>query len=472
MRKTKIVCTLGPATDNYNTLKKLVRAGMNVARLNMSHGSYEEHLRRIEMVKKVREELQTPVALLLDTKGPEIRIKTFKDGKITLNEGDEFTLTTGEVVGDETRVSVTYEDLPRHLKTGDKVLVSDGLIELEVQSVTSTSVCCRVIDGGELTDRKSINLPGISIDMPYLSEADKADIRFAVEQDADYLALSFVRSADDVRQVKNLITLSGGEGIQIISKIENRQGVNNVEKILELSDGIMVARGDMGVEIPFEELPHIQKQLIKKCYKGGKKVITATQMLESMIHNPRPTRAEISDVANAIYDGTSAIMLSGETAAGKYPVEAVKTMAKIAERTESSIDYKKRFYNNDYKAQNVTDAVSHSTCAAAFDLGAKAIVTVSQSGYTARKVSRFRPECVIISPTTSKKVYNQLALNWGVLPTMAAVQETPDALFRHAGHCALNTGLVKEGDLVVLTGGSEVGKSGNSNVLRIENIHY
>lgn len=472
MRKTKIVCTLGPATDNYNVLKKLVRAGMNVARLNMSHGDYAEHRNRIEMVRRVRRELDTPVAILMDTKGPEIRIKTFRDGAIELKEGDKFTLTTKDVEGTNEIVSVTYTDLPRHLKKGDRILINDGLIELEAQEITADEVKCVVLDGGELSSRKSINLPGINIDMPYLSEVDKEDIRFAVAEDADYIALSFVRSADDVRQVKNLLTLSGGDKIQIISKLENRQGVENAQQILDLSDGIMVARGDMGVEIPFEELPNIQKELIKLCYRSGKKVITATQMLESMIQHPRPTRAEISDVANAIYDGTSAIMLSGETAAGKYPVEAVKTMAKIAEKTEGCIDYKKRFYNHEYKAQNITDAVSHSTCAAAFDLDAKAIITVSQSGYTARKVSRFRPECVIIAATTSHKVFNQLALNWGVAPTMAAVQNNSDALFRHAAQCALNTGLVHEGDLVVLTGGSEVGKAGNSNTMRIENIHY
>ncbi len=470
MRKTKIVCTLGPATDNYATLKKLVRAGMNVARLNMSHGDHAQHKSRMDMVRRVRQELDVPVAILVDTKGPEIRIRTFETGRIYLLEGEKFTLTTREVVGDETQVSVTYADLPKHLNVGDKVLINDGLIELKVEEIDGTEIRTVVIDGGELTDRKSINLPGVSLDMPYLSDADKEDIRFAVREDADYIALSFVRSADDVRQVKNLIALSGGENIQLISKIENREGVNNVDEILRLSDGIMVARGDMGVEIPFEELPSIQKDLIKQCYRRGKKVITATQMLESMIHNPRPTRAETSDVANAIYDGTSALMLSGETAAGKYPVEAVKTMAKIAEKTESTINWKKRFQMSDHTVANITDAVSHSTCAAAFDLGAKAIITVSQSGYTARKVSRFRPECVIIAATTSHKVFNQLALNWGVAPTMAAVQTSPDALFSHAALCAKNTGLVREGDLVVLTGGSEVGKAGNSNTMRIETL--
>ena len=472
MRKTKIVCTLGPATDDYETLKKLVKAGLNVARLNMSHGDHAEHLRRIELVRRVRAELGVPVAILMDTKGPEIRVKTFVNRKVTLSEGARFTLTAREVAGDETQVSVTYPALPSVLKAGDKVLLNDGMIELKVDKIVGEDVITTVMDGGELTDRKSINLPGIDIDMPYLSEADRSDVEFAVKEDADYIALSFVRSADDVRQARNLVRKFGGEKIQLISKIENRQGVTNAEEILELSDGIMVARGDMGVEIPFEELPHIQKTLIKQCYRAGKKVITATQMLESMIYNPRPTRAEISDVANAIYDGTSAIMLSGETAAGKYPVEAVRTMAKIAEETEKTINYKKRFQSYDYKVASITDAVSHSTCAAAFDLGAKAIITVSQSGYTARKVSRFRPECVIIAATTSHKAYNQLALNWGVTPCMAEVQTTSDALFTHAARCALKTGLVSEGDLVVLTGSSAVGRSGNSNTMRIEKVHY
>lgn len=467
MRKTKIVCTLGPATDDYSVLKKLVRAGMNVARLNMSHGDHDEHLRRIEMVRRVRRETGRPVALLMDTKGPEIRIKTFENHSVELVEGQMFTLYADEREGNDEGVSVTMPGLSAHLRKGDCVLVSDGLIELNVERIEGADIVCRVVNGGSLSDRKSINLPEVNIDMPYLSDVDKNDILFAVAEDADYLALSFVRSADDVRQVRNLLTKNGAEGIQLISKIENRQGVDNVEEILDLSDGIMVARGDMGVEIPFEELPYIQKKLIKRCYRAGKKVITATQMLESMIHNPRPTRAEISDVANAIYDGTSAIMLSGETAMGDYPVQAVKTMAKIAESTESNIHYKKRFMNSSCEILNITDAVSHSTCAAAFDLGAKAIITVSQSGYTARKVSRFRPECVIIAATTSEKVYNQLALNWGVEPTMAAVQTSPDALFRHSEKCALSTGLVKEGDLVVLTGGSEVGRAGLSDTMRI-----
>lgn len=470
MRRTKIVCTLGPATDNYATVKKLIKAGMNVARLNMSHGSYEEHAERIRLIKKAREELSVPVAILVDTKGPEIRIRTFEGGKAVLSDGDFFTLTTKECEGNNARVSITYKELPSFVKEGDPILVNDGLIELKVDSVSASDIVCEVVHGGELTNRKSINLPNTVIDMQYISEADKQDILFAIEQDIDYFAMSFVRNVDDVRKFKQFLTRHNVRDVQLIAKIENRAGVNNFESILSECDGAMVARGDMGVEIPFEELPAIQKSMIKSCYKAGKKVITATQMLESMINNPRPTRAEISDVANAIYDGTSATMLSGETAAGKFPVEAVKTMAKIAENTEKSINFRKRFGELSAEIKSITDAVSHSTCAAAFDLNAKAIITVSQSGYTARKVSRFRPVAPIIAPTTSAKAYNQLALNWGVTPTMAVSQPNSDELFKHSIQCALSTGIVKRGDLVVLTGGVPVGISGNTDTMRIEVI--
>lgn len=470
MRKTKIVCTLGPATDNYATIKKLIKAGMNVARINMSHGNYEEHSERIAMIKKAREELATPVAILIDTKGPEIRIRTFENGKAELLAGDYFTLTTESVVGNNARVSITYPLLPKKVKEGDSILINDGLIELTVVDVTETEIVCSIINGGELTNRKSINLPGVKIDMPYMSDIDREDILFGIKQDVDYFALSFVRSAADVKLIKNLLKENNGAHIQIISKIENREGVDNVSEIIDECDGVMVARGDMGVEIPFEELPTIQKHIIKKCYRLGKKVITATQMLESMINNPRPTRAEISDVANAIFDGTSATMLSGETAVGKYCVDAVKTMAKIAEKAESGINFKKRFHDLDTEIKTITDAVSHSTVAAAYDLSAKAIIAVSQSGFTARKVSRFRPDCVIIAATTSDKAYNQLALNWGVAPTKALPQANSDELFSHSVKCAVETGLVKTGDLVVITAGVPVGISGNTNTMRIEII--
>lgn len=470
MRKTKIVCTLGPATDNYNTIKKLIKAGMNVARINMSHGNYEEHTARINLVKQAREEMNVPVAILIDTKGPEIRIKTFETGVATLSEGDYFTLTTNDVAGNNACVSITYNPLPQKVQPGDAILINDGLIELKVVSTTVTDIVCQVINGGALSNRKSINLPNIKIDMPYVSDVDRKDVLFGIEQDVDYFALSFVRTVNDVLAIKEILKDNGGSKIQVIAKIENREGVDNVKDIVGACDGAMVARGDMGVEIPFEELPGIQKSIIKLCYKQGKKVITATQMLESMINNPRPTRAEISDVANAIYDGTSATMLSGETAVGKYCIDAVKTMAKIAEKTESTINYPKRFKFLETEIKDITDAISHSTCAAAFDLDAKAIIAVSQSGYTARKVSRFRPSCVIIAATTSAKAFNQLAMNWGVVPTMALPQSNSDELFRHSVECAKQTGLVKDGDLVIITGGVPVGISGNSNTMRIERV--
>ncbi len=468
MRKTKIVCTLGPATDNYQVLKRLIKAGMNVARINMSHGTYEEHAARIEMVRRARAELGQAVAIMLDTKGPEIRVRTFEGGKAYLADGNYFTLTTEECEGNNARVSISYKDLPKFVKEGDTVLLNDGLIELRVDSVASCEIVCVVVHGGELSNRKSINMPGVKIDMPYISDVDRADMLFGIKQDVDYFAISFVRCADDVRAVKKLMAENGGEQIQIISKIENRDGVNNIKEITDECDGAMVARGDMGVEIPFEELPAIQKQIIKLCYKQGKKVITATQMLESMINNPRPTRAEISDVANAIYDGTSAIMLSGETAVGKYCVETVKTMAKIAEKTENSIHFKNRFHGLEPEIKTITDAISHATVAASFDLGAKAIIALSQSGFTARKVSRFRPDCVIIAPTLSDKAYNQLAMNWGVVPVLSSLQPDYLELFTHSVECARGTGLIKNGDLVVITGGIPVGVSGNTNTMRIE----
>lgn len=470
MRKTKIVCTLGPATDSEENIEQLIQAGMNVARLNMSHGTQEEHREKIERVKLVREKLNLPVAIMTDTKGPEIRIKTFENGKVFLNDGDEFTLTTDDIVGTERAVTVTFRGLPQFLRQNDSILINDGLIELRAKRITKKTVVCEVVHGGVLSDRKSINLPGIKIDMPYLSEADKSDIAFSCQMDVDYLALSFVRSADDVKVARNFVNANGGKNIQLIAKLENREGVDNAEEILKLADGIMVARGDMGVEIPFEELPNIQKKLIKMCYEMGKKVITATQMLESMITNPRPTRAEISDVANAVYDGSSAIMLSGETAAGKYPFEAVKTMAKIAEEAEDGVDFNAKFHNLAVNIKSVTDAVSHSAVSASFDLKAKAIITVTTSGYTSRQVSRFRPSCPIIGATTDRKVYNQLALNWGVVPVMGEIQTSSEALFNHSISLAKETGIVKKGDLAVVIGSSKVGASGNSDTLRIEKL--
>lgn len=467
MRKTKIVCTLGPATNDLGVLRRLMENGMNVARINFSHGDHAEHSKRIAEFKQLREELDLPVALLLDTKGPEIRIKDFKGGSATLKNGGTFTLTTDDVEGSNEKVSVTYPNLPRELKSGTKILIDDGLIELEIKEISGNDIICRVLNGGKLSNKKSINIPGISIKMPYMSEKDKADIIFGIEQDVDYIAASFVRNAYDVMEIRKILDENNGHDIQIIAKIENHEGVDNIDDIIRVSEGIMVARGDMGVEIPFEDLPSIQKMLIKKCYQAGKKVITATQMLDSMIRNPRPTRAETTDIANAVCDGTSALMLSGETAVGKYPVESLKAMAKIAEKTEESIDYHANFRSQEITTPpNITNAISHATCTTAMDLGATAIITVTKSGDTARMVSSYRPACPIVGTTTEKKVYYQLALSWGVIPVMSQEQATTDDLFEHAVDCALSTGCVQNGDLVVMTGGMPVGVSGTTNTLK------
>lgn len=467
MRKTKIVCTLGPATNDPKVLEGLMRSGMDVARINFSHGDHAEHQKRMDEFKAMREKLGLPVALLLDTKGPEIRIRDFDGGKATLKNGAAFTLTTEEIVGDDTRVSVTYAGLPEDVRPGTRILIDDGLIELTVEQIAGTDIHCKVVNGGTLSNKKSINIPGASIRLPYISEKDKADILFGIQNDVDFIAASFVRTAYDVLDMRKILEENGGQHIQIIAKIENNEGVVNIDDILKVSEGIMVARGDMGVEIPFEDLPSIQKMLIEKCYKAGKMVITATQMLDSMIRNPRPTRAETTDVANAVYDGTSAIMLSGETAIGKFPIEAISAMAKIAEKTESSVDYKQKFYAQSIdSARSVTDAISHATCTTAMDLGATAVVTVTKSGHTARMVSRYRPGCPIVAVTTSQKVFHQLALSWGVQPVMGEEMPTTDELFEHGVERAVDTGLVKNGDLVVITGGTPVGVPGTTNTLK------
>ena len=402
LRKTKIVCTLGPSTDNEEVMRQMMLEGMNVARCNFSHGVYEEHKKRMDMVKKIRKEVKKPVAILLDTKGPEVRVRQFKNGKITLQEGQLFTLTSEEVEGTEEKVSVTYSRLYEDLEVGMTVLIDDGLIEMKVEKVEKTNIVCRVINGGVVSNNKGINVPDVNLSMPYLSDKDREDILFGIEQDVDFVAASFVQCKEDILQLRRLLDKNGGEEIKIISKIENLQGVENIDEIIEVSDGIMIARGDMGVEIPYEEVPVIQKMIIKKVYQVGKQVITATQMLESMIKNPRPTRAEATDIANAVYDGTSAIMLSGETAAGAYPVEAVKTMVRIAERTEQDVDYRKRFFNHDRKANpDVTDAICHATCTTALDLSAKAIVTVTKSGRSARMIAGYRPASSIIGCATT-----------------------------------------------------------------------
>lgn len=469
MRRTKIVCTLGPATDDEAVLRQLIENGMNVARLNFSHGDHEEHKRRIDAVKKLRTELGRSVGILLDTRGPEIRIKKFRDGNIELKEGASFTLTGREVEGTEQEVSVTYPNLSQDVNIGSMILVDDGLIELEVREIREQDIVCTVKNGGKLSNNKSINIPGSHISLPYMNDSDRADIIFGIQQDVDFIAASFVRNRDDVMEVRRLLENNGGKDIQIISKIENREGVDNFERILKMSDGVMVARGDLGVEIPFQEIPQIQKQMIRGGRMAGKIVITATQMLDSMIRNPRPTRAEASDVANAIYDGTTAIMLSGETAMGKYPLDALKAMNDIALSTEADINYVRRFRRMEECGQvNITNAISHATCTTAHDLNAKAILTVTNSGHTARMVSKFRPACPILATTAHQKSYYQMSLVWGVTPWMVEQQHTTDELFDSAVKAAEQSGMVKSGDLVVISAGVPVGISGTTNILKVQ----
>ena len=470
MRKTKIVCTIGPACNNEETLTKMCLAGMNVARLNFSHGTHEDHKANIELIKRVREKLDIPIAILLDTKGPEYRIKTFKDGKIMLEEGDRFTFTSRDVEGDETCVSVSYKHLPEEMSVGQRILLNNGLVIFEVESVEGSEIHCRVIAGGELSNRKSMSFPGKVLDQVYLSDYDKRDLLFGIENDVDFIACSFVSRKQDLVDVKEFLQDNGGADIDIIAKIENRSGVENIREICEECDGIMIGRGDMGVEIPFEELPGIQKYLITTCRLLGKRVITATEMLESMIHNPRPTRAEISDVANAVYDGTSAIMLSGETAAGKYPVLTVETMARIALQTEKGIDYAKIFYGSDFIIKNPVDAISHATCGMAIDIKAKTIAVCSLSGMTARMVSRFRCPIDILGVTTDEHTWRKLALSWGVTPVMSEMFNSLDVLFYTATKLAKTTMKLERGDRVVITGGVTNGSSGNTNLIKVETI--
>ncbi len=469
MRKTKIICTLGPAVEDEHILRSLITEGMDVARLNFSHGSHEEHLKRVITLRKVREEMKKPVALLLDTKGPEIRLGQFENGGIELHTNDRFTLTTENCMGTKEKASVSYQNLPQIVKRGDRILIDDGLLELKVTECTDTEIVCKVMNSGVIKDKKSLNVPGVKLDMPYLSKKDVEDILFAIKHDFDYIAASFTRTAADIIDIRKLLEKNGGSDIHIIAKIENGEGVENIDEILMASDGIMVARGDMGVEIDYNELPRIQKMLIKKSMIHGKKSITATQMLDSMITKPRPTRAEISDVANAIYDGTSAIMLSGETSIGKYPIESVRTMAKIAESTESAIHYKKRFRHMELEESisNVTNAISHATCTTAHDLDASAIITLTKTGSTARMISKYRPECPIIGCTTNEKVCRQLSMSWGVIPVLYEEKQTSDELFEHAVEKAVETGLVKCGDLVVLTAGMPIGIPGMTNILKV-----
>ncbi len=469
MRKTKIVCTLGPATDKEEVLKQMMLEGMDVARCNFSHGTYEDHKKRMDMVKKLRGEVKKPVAILLDTKGPEVRVKNFKDGKVTLEEGQLFTLTSEDVEGSKDRVSVTYNRLYEDLEVGMRVLIDDGLIAMTVEQVNKSDIICRVINGGVVSNHKGVNIPDVDLSMPYISDKDREDILFGIEQDVDFIAASFVQKKEDILQLRKLLEKNGGEDIKIISKIENAKGVANIDEIIDVSDGVMVARGDMGVEIPYEEVPVIQKEMIKKVYRAGKQVITATQMLESMVRNPRPTRAETTDVANAVYDGTSAIMLSGETAAGAYPVEAVRTMVKIAERTEQDVDYRKRFFQTERAANpDITDAICHATCTTALDINAKAILTVTKSGRSARMISRYRPESDIIGCATTDKVCRQLSLAWGVKPLLIKEEKEVFNLFDKAVHAAEKIGLLHKGDLTVITSGVPIGISGTTNMIKVQ----
>ncbi len=467
IRKTKIICTMGPSTEKEGVLEKLMLAGMNVARFNFSHGDHEEQLGRLTKLRETREKLGLPVAALLDTKGPEIRLREFAEGKVMLEAGQTFTLTTEEVVGDENRVSISYKDLPKDVSVGTHILIDDGLIAMTVKEVTDTDIICEVINGGKVSNKKGVNVPNVELSMDYVSPKDYKDIVFAVKEDFDFIAASFVRTAADVKQLRDILHEHGGDQIKIIAKIENNQGIQNIDQIIEAADGIMVARGDMGVEIPIEEVPIIQKMIIKKAYHAGKVVVTATQMLDSMMSHPRPTRAEATDVANAIYDGTSAIMLSGETAAGDYPVEAVETMVRIALRTEADINYISRLRaRNTNEKPSITDAISHTACLMAGDLNATSIVTVTKSGRTARMISKYRPQSPVIGGCISDKVCRQLNLSWGVIPLKIEEKQEADELFDHALERSKEAGLIQEGDTVVLTAGVPLGIAGTTNLLK------
>ena len=479
-RKTKIICTLGPAVDNEDVMRALIQEGMNVARFNFSHGPHDEQMGRLKMLRKLRTELGKPVAALLDTKGPEIRLGQFEKGKTELKTGRGFTLTTDDISGTDDRVSITYKNLWNDVKPGDHILIDDGLVGLEVveirpvanpvnKEINPMDIVCRVLNDGVISDKKGVNVPNVDLTMPFISEKDYGDICFAVDNDYDFIAASFVRTAEDVMEIRKILAEKGGEDIKIISKIENMQGVRNIDEIIRVSDGIMVARGDMGVEIPLEDVPVMQKMIIKKVCDAGKIVITATQMLDSMMKHPRPTRAEATDVANAIYDGTSAIMLSGETAAGMYPIEAVKTMVRIATRTEQDINYLQRFRQRRTMCNpDVTSAISHATCTMAGDLSAAAIVTVTKSGRTAKMISKYRPNCTIVGECLTEKVCRQLNLEWGVEPVLIAEEKNADLLFEKAVDVAEATGFVSKGDIVVLTGGVPLGVSGTTNLIKVQ----
>lgn len=475
MRKTKIICTIGPVSQSEEKLKELILAGMNVARFNFSHGGHEEHKGKYERAVKAAKDLGMPLATMLDTKGPEIRLRDFEGGKQYLESGNLFRLTTDEILGTAERASISYKNLKNDICVGTTILIDDGLIEMTVKAIEETDIVCEVINGGYVSNHKGINVPGVVLSMPYISEVDREDILFGVKMGYDYLAASFVRCREDVEAVRKLITDNGGK-MKIISKIENMQGIDNIDEILEASDGIMVARGDMGVEVPMEEVPILQKELIQKTICQGKIVITATQMLDSMMKNPRPTRAETTDVANAIYDGTTAIMLSGESAAGAYPIESVQTMSRIAERTEQEVGYEARFHAINYgcevldNREDVTTAISHACCATAMDLKASAIITVTMSGFTANKISRYQPECMVIGCTVDESVYRQLSLLFGVMPLLIQKEDDTEKLFDAAINASLEAGLIHHGDRVVLTAGVPLGVAGNTNMIRVVEV--
>ncbi len=469
MRRTKIVCTLGPATDSVEIMKQLIQNGLDAARVNFSHGTYESHGAMIEKLKQARKELGVPIPLILDTKGPEIRIKTFADDKIILESGDKFTLTTEDIEGTQERVSVTYMDFPKDLSVGSRVLIDDGLIELRVESIKDNDVNCLVVNGGKVGSRKGVNLPGIKVNLPSLTEKDIEDLKFGIANGFDVVAASFIRTPGDVTQIRKVLEENGGENIHIIAKIENQEGVDRIDEILEVSDGIMVARGDLGVEIPPEEVPLVQKELILKANQHNKPVITATQMLESMVNSPRPTRAEANDVANAIFDGSDCIMLSGETAAGNYPLEAVATMARIAEKTESSINYSKNLTRQPEGARtNITNAISFATCTTAAELNTTAICTITKTGFTAKMIAKHRPICPIIAGTMTEQTWRQLNLVWGCKPMLVTKKPVQGKIFELVKDVAVESGLVKNGDTIVLTMGMPLGVSGSTNTLRVE----
>ncbi len=467
-RKTKIVCTLGPATEDDSILRAMIQAGMNVARLNFSHGTYEGHAQNIRRVRALSAELHTPIGIMLDTKGPEIRLKTFREHRVTLQKGQRFTLCTDDVEGDSEHVSITYANLPVDVCPGTTILIDDGLVGMTVEAVSQKEIQCRVNNGGVISDRKGINVPDANLSMPFISEKDQNDILFGIQEDVDFIAASFTRTEEDILSIRKLLNDNGGKGISIIAKIENMQGVQNIDSILAVSDGVMVARGDLGVEIPLEQIPIIQKMIIRKAYSRGKQIITATQMLDSMIKNPRPTRAEATDVANAIYDGTGSIMLSGETAAGLYPVEAVRTMARIAQVAEASIDYVQRFRDSAPRpSPNITNAISHASCTSAQDLNATAIVTVTKTGFTAKMLSRFRPGCPIIACAPVERVVRQLCLSWGITPLLIEEVTDTNELFERAVEAGTNAGLLHKDDLIVMTAGVPLGVSGTTNLMRV-----